>query len=335
MPKSDGAHEFENPENEQDARYKKMVSVEIIELLAFEKTPVDIYIRLSQQRFVRFFKANEKIEINRLDPYRAKNQKVFFCSDADYQLLIDRTIFICGVAVTRREIKSSQKILLLHKMSDSVFSEITELGFNPASFEHSKQIVKSLITVIESKVSLYDLFQTLLACDEEIVVHSVAVTAIATMIAKEVGWTIPATLEKLALGAMLHDVGLKEISPALLKKPRTAMNHDHMQEYETHCYRGMVTLQSLGIVPDDVIAIAYEHHELGSGQGYPRHMKSMHINPLAKVVALADCFIELTFKSTNNMAVKTPKEALHAIKVTMGQPFQRDVFMALERIVRG
>src|SRR5690606_37650754 len=115
----------------------------------------------------------------------------------------------------------------------------------------------------------------------------------------------------------------------LLTKPKSQMTYDEVQLYESHPYRGMQMLVELGIVPDDVTSIVYEHHENAIGMGYPRRLRNPKIHPLARVVALADEFVNLTVSNPSTDKPKTAREALMIIDVTMGQPFAKDCFKAL------
>jgi HD-GYP domain-containing protein (c-di-GMP phosphodiesterase class II) len=111
------------------------------------------------------------------------------------------------------------------------------------------------------------------------------------------------------------------------------MSYEEIQAYETHPFKGMQMLLSLGIVPDDVIAIVYEHHENAIGQGFPRKLRNLKMHPLAKVVAVADEFCNLTLSNPNCPVPKTPREALMTIEYTMGQPHNKEAFRALQMVV--
>jgi HD-GYP domain-containing protein (c-di-GMP phosphodiesterase class II) len=82
-------------------------------------------------------------------------------------------------------------------------------------------------------------------------------------------------------------------------------------------------------IPEDLLSIVFEHHENSIGQGYPRHLRDFKMNPLAKIVALADKFTELSISSAANPEPKTPLDALEYIGTTLGQPFSKPVFLAL------
>ncbi len=153
------------------------------------------------------------------------------------------------------------------------------------------------------------------------------------MIAQVLKWENKQTMEKLALGALLHDIGLKSLPTDLVNKPRAKMSFEEVQLYETHPFKGMQMLLGLGIVPDDVIAVVYEHHENAIGQGYPRKLRNLKIHPLAKIISLASDFCDLTLPGPNNSAVRSPREAIMTIEITMGQPHNREAFRALQLIV--
>ena len=92
-------------------------------------------------------------------------------------------------------------------------------------------------------------------------------------------------------------------------------------------------LLGLGVVPDDVVSIVYEHHENSIGQGFPQRLRDVKMHPLAKVVALADAYATLIIANPNCPVPKNPREALMYIEHTLGIPYNREAFRALKRIV--
>ncbi len=188
---------------------------------------------------------------------------------------------------------------------------------------------------MESHKTLTDLFASLAQVGDQMLSHAVAVSSLSVLIGGGLGYEKKTTLEKLAMGGLLHDIGLKALPPELLKKPLATMTTDEIQVYETHAYKGMQMLQSLGIVPDDIVSIVYEHHENAIGQGYPQRMRDVKMHPLAKVVALADAYADLILPNINCPMPKNPREALMYMEHTLGIPFNREAFRALKRIIEG
>jgi len=160
------------------------------------------------------------------------------------------------------------------------------------------------------------------------------VSAVSVIIARAMRWTLSHNLEKLALGALLHDVGLKEIPEEILELPRHAMTREQIEIYESHVYRGVEILRSMPSISDDILAIVLEHHENAPGQGYPRRLRDIKMNPFSRIVALADCFVDVITESANNPNPKTVASALQYIEVTLGQPFHKVAFLALKQALQ-
>jgi len=312
-----------------------MVAIPISEFLSANRLPVDIFIRLSQSKFVQLAKAGEEVQLERLGHYENKHIDFLYIRKLDYGIYVEQNLTIAGILLNKKELMRDQRTTVLSQATKTVFRELEHVGFTPVTLVHAKAVVKSTVELVEAKISLSNLIQNLQNSSEEIVAHSSAVSVIAVMIGHAMGWENRVTLEKLALGGLLHDIGKKELPPELLKKPRADMSFEEIQVYETHAFRGMQILQSLGIVPDDVISIVYEHHENSAGQGYPRRLKDMRLHPLARVIQLADVFAELTIRNVNCPAPRSAEEAVQYIEETMGTPFNRDVFKALKKMADG
>lgn len=142
--------------------------------------------------------------------------------------------------------------------------------------------------------------------NEELYFHSLNVTMLSIMIAREV--QLPAELASvLGLGALFHDIGRKHIPDKVLTKiePYTP-SEQHL--YELHAHYGYDIAQKLQL-PAAVGAIVRDHHELFDGSGYPRHLKGEAIGVLARIVAIANYYDELCNPASIALAL-TPHEAL-------------------------
>ncbi|MCM2280687.1 MAG: HD domain-containing protein, partial [Bdellovibrionaceae bacterium] len=265
--------------------------------------------------------------------YEARDVHYLFIRREDYARYVGSHLVIADIVVQQAEIDAHRKADFLARAAASVMREIEVLGFNPESLEHARLVSQATMTLVETKADIYGVLNALAKISDEILAHSVAVSTVSVMIAKELGWTKRATFEKIALGALLHDVGLKEIPAEIIRKSRAEMTFDEQVIYESHAFRGLEVLRTVPSVPDDVVSIAYEHHENAIGQGYPRKLRDLRMNPLAKVVALADQFVELTIRNPNSPKPKSAADAVKFIEFTMGQPFHKDSFQALRCLV--
>ncbi|MEO0335055.1 MAG: HD domain-containing phosphohydrolase [Pseudomonadota bacterium] len=317
------------------AESHSMIPISIEEFVEGISIPADLYLRLGDTKFVILQKAGNRAEKARLSSYKDKKVNYLWVNKNDYSKISKQNITLAGLAINKETVNLSKKSTILSAASTGIFTKLEHMGASPAIFDDAKQITEATLGLIENHNRLTQLIESFSQSNDEFVNNSMAVSAVAVMIGTAMGWEKRVTLEKLSLGGLLHDIGLKMLPPELLKKPVASMSYEESQVYETHPYKGMVLLQSLGVVPDDIVSIVYEHQENRIGQGYPQRSRDIKQHPLAKVVALADQFCYLTMPGVNNPESRSPREALMFIEFTMGQPYNRDVFRALKLVVSG
>lgn len=313
----------------------EMMAISTNQLMVGSTSPTDIFLKMPSGKLLLIIKAGAKLNLSELHATASNQVQQLYVKKDEFNKLLGLNLQIAGMAVSRSELSESQKIKVLASTADGVFREIETLGFNQLSCTHAKFVTKSLITLVESKNDLRNLINSMQAINEELVQHSMAVSAISVMIAEVMGWSAPQRLEKIALGGFLHDIGLREIPEELIFKPRHEMSLEEVKTYEEHVTRGAEILRSMPEMPDDIVSIALQHHENSVGTGYPFRVKDVRINPLAKVVGLADAYTDLIFTSKGNPTARSAEEALKFIETSLGQPFNRQIFEALKSCVAG
>lgn len=123
--------------------------------------------------------------------------------------------------------------------------------------------------------------------DEYTARHIRSVCAISEGIAKKMGLS-DREITLLKVGALLHDVGKKDISDEVLKKPSRLTNEEFAQIKE-HVVCGEVDLNRFDLGSfERAKAIVAEHHEKYDGSGYPRGLKGEEIDILSRIVSVAD-----------------------------------------------
>ncbi|OIQ74475.1 cyclic di-GMP phosphodiesterase response regulator RpfG [mine drainage metagenome] len=141
---------------------------------------------------------------------------------------------------------------------------------------------------------------------EELYFHSLNVTMLSIMMARDLKMP-PEVAAVLGVGALLHDIGRKEVPDKILLKTEP-LTQAERSFYEMHCQFGAEIGQRMQLAPA-AIAIILEHHELFDGTGYPARLKGEAINTLARLVAIANYYDELCNPSALADAL-TPHEAL-------------------------
>ena len=141
---------------------------------------------------------------------------------------------------------------------------------------------------------------------EETYFHGLNTSILAMMLAKELGFERAAS-QTLGVGALLHDIGLADI-PDRVARPRHELSAPERHLRELHCDYGVRIGRQIGL-PEPVLRIIAQHHELADGSGYPRGLKGEQIDPAARIVSLVNYYDNLCNPGDLAKAM-TPHEAL-------------------------
>lgn len=316
-----------------DLAPKEFVPIAIHEFVNGVSIPVDLYVKLGDEKFVCVAKAGSLSNVDQFKNYQNREVQYLWVAKKEYYKFAHQSMSLAGIALAKKDLEDGQKTTLVSMAARSVFRQIEHLGIDLEAYNNSKQITEAVIGLVENHKTLSALFRSLAGFSDQLVGHSVAVSSLGVLIAGSMGFQKRATLEKVAMGGLLHDIGMKTLPLALVEKPVAVMNAEEIQLYETHSFKGMQMLQSLGIVPDDIVSIVFEHHENSIGQGFPQRLRDVKMHPLAKVVALADGYANLILPNVNCPVPKNPREALMYIEHTLGIPYNREAFRALKKVI--
>lgn len=141
--------------------------------------------------------------------------------------------------------------------------------------------------------------------DEYLVEHSLNVSILMSLFAKHLKFDRE-TIEKLALGAFLHDIGKVLIPEGILHKPGK-LTPDEYTVIKSHVELGIDVLKTCPDLPKGVIDIVHQHHERLDGKGYPNQLAADEISQFGRMIAIVDSYDAMT-------AERVYKSGMHPIK---------------------
>lgn len=142
---------------------------------------------------------------------------------------------------------------------------------------------------------------------EDVYFHSLNVTVLSMMLAKDLGFTAEQARE-MGVGAMLHDIGLIDIPDRVLRKNPDEYTHAERSLRAMHVEYGLTIGRKIGLSPQE-LAVVGQHHELADGSGYPKGITLDSISPAARLVAAVNSYDNLCNPIDTSKAM-TPHEAL-------------------------
>lgn len=118
--------------------------------------------------------------------------------------------------------------------------------------------------------------------------HSTSVSRYAEALARSVN--LPENeVERIKIGALLHDVGKIGIPENVLKKPGK-LTEEEWEIMKQHPTIGAEKVIAPNEALRDLIPIVKYHHERLDGKGYPEHLKGNEIPLEARIVSIADAY---------------------------------------------
>lgn len=147
--------------------------------------------------------------------------------------------------------------------------------------------------------------------------HSVNVAIISIILGIELKYDRD-VLIKIAVSAMLHDVG-KALLPRelLLKTTEKSLEEELLKQ---HCILGYNYLSKYSNVDEKIKLVVIQHHEKIDGTGYPKKLKGNQIDEFSKIISIANFYDNLMAKMyvlNDNL----PNDALEQIMSYVGSAF--------------
>jgi HD-GYP domain-containing protein (c-di-GMP phosphodiesterase class II) len=196
---------------------------------------------------------------------------------------------------------------LLKENSKIIMKELLE---NPRSGQAIKEVtvlVNSLLdAVLKNREAIYDLL-SLRNYDYYTYTHSVNVAVLSVGLGVAVNLE-QGDIEKLGIGAMLHDLGKSAIPPDILNKQGKLDDREFMI-MQSHVFEGVKLLEGNRNVPGEAMPALLQHHEKLSGRGYPSKLPGKDIHTFGRIVGIADCYDALTTSRPYRQAMR-PFDAL-------------------------
>lgn len=177
------------------------------------------------------------------------------------------------------------------------------------SNEHLLDVVSSLANTIDAK-------------DTYTKGHSAAVSRYSEALARAIN--LPSNeVERIKLGALLHDIGKIGIPEDILRKP-SKLSDDEWNIMKQHPSIGADKVLSPNKSLHDLIPMVKYHHEHIDGSGYPYGLKGDEIPLSARIVAVADAYHALISDRPYRKGLSVQK-ACEILKMGAGVQWDREL----------
>ncbi len=128
--------------------------------------------------------------------------------------------------------------------------------------------------------------------DEYTLMHSISVCSLVMAFCTAYRINHDTTI-KLAMGALLHDIGKTKIPLSILNKPGK-LDDDEFEIIKKHTEHSAEILARTKDLPDEALDIALHHHERCDGSGYPYNLTKSSLSFGSRLASISDVFDAIT-----------------------------------------
>jgi HD-GYP domain-containing protein (c-di-GMP phosphodiesterase class II) len=161
------------------------------------------------------------------------------------------------------------------KVLESVFDS----GINSSNIDKCLDVSKKIIELVKV-ADFVDSIKNFKDFSSPLLAHSFLVSLFSVMTCQRMQWNTERTLSAVAVGGLLHNIGLSTLPEHLQILDPHHLNSEEQQLYKDHPEKGMALLGRLPQIPAAVLQIVLQHHEL-NGHGYPLELSLSKMSGLA------------------------------------------------------
>lgn len=297
-----------NDKAPESSNEDKFCRVDIEEFVGAKSVDYPIFIKVAE-RFVKIAHAGGKLDITQVSRFKEKGIRYLWIRKEDFRKVLSFNLSLGKVIAKASGIANEKKSNFLKYTAETVLENIFVDGTNPEDFNYAKDFMQLNLEMVSEDDDVFNLLEALQNHTDFLYAHSVGVSVYSVMLARKIGWTASSTLAKVGLAGLLHDIGKKEIPKEIINKPRTLLSAEEIKLLESHTTRGRDILRDMKNVPVEIAEVAFQHHELSHGGGFPRAIQDAQIHPIAKIIIIANRFCELSIRGPHREQTSS-KEAI-------------------------
>ena len=228
-------------------------------------------------------------ELNYLHPdYRDFAQIIFLADRLDILSLGDRNDWDHLVSIFDNAVFDPKIVDLFFKGEGSITAKDFDRQYDE---DFINLLYNSDFTPDEVTAYLHMAILSIEFRSPQTVSHTFTTVKLCELLAPKLGLNV----EKIKLGALLHDIGKVGVSLDILESNK-ALSAEEFSLMKDHVLTTKAILD--GLVSDDVLNLAINHHEKLNGGGYARNLQAKDLTLGERLVAIADIFSALVGSRT-------------------------------------
>lgn len=289
--------------------------VRLFHFYRFNKVLCNVYIKLSDRKYVKIF--NQNIVYSRLDLDKLVEKSVEFLfirnDDFDkFHVSFSKTPFLSHTNENKGPEEIAEVLEVTHKTMQKM---MINLGFTKDVIDLAEKNVTQIIKTTESSPSLFEIIRSLRTEMNYIYDHSYLLAITGCEILKQMKWQNDEKIKNFCMAAIFHDVTVTNPEMAMIQdQTDPKLQHytsEEIKAYLSHPFDAANLLSACDFVDPEVLDMIRQHHENQEGQGFPNKLHPSKLSPLVCTFILAHEFVAEIYK--NDFEPSTKDKTIQAL----------------------
>lgn len=261
-------------------------------LLSLNIIPTDVFISLSENKFLKVFSQGAIFDETDYLKYKQKYVDNLYILNAATGKIIEK--INAEIIKISDEANPENKLDSKLKIHGLIISTFKDFGFQKSLMPAVEMHIQETLDLCKSDKAFEMLLNNLFKKkDSYLGQHSFLLAAVTVTLASKIEWISVPTAHKLVISSLFHDIFLKETVTnelALMKGNITD------EDFLTHPQKAADLLNKMPRIPPDTTKIIIEHHEQGEDIGFPRGIEVSKTSTLSQLFTFSHYFVDILFE---------------------------------------
>ena len=268
----------------------------------------DVYIRLSEKRFLMLLKAGEEFGFDRLATYLKKGVKYFYIKKNAHLYYLQYCDKLTETILNNPTISVETKTKQVMNLGAETMSFLKDNGVSEISLQSAHRFVSFSHELIKKNELNKSPHVSSLLENAAAMEHGGGVVFILSLLLEAQKFQDRKVINGIAMGGMLHDIGLYQLPERLHEEWNTNLTKEEQKQFETHPMIGFEILAGVPRVDPMLLQVVKQHHERRNHKGFPANLGPGSISPVAEMVGIADVFHQLLLRKVKEPEIDVFEE---------------------------
>lgn len=287
------------------AHQPTFVPIRLSMLLRTGVVQFDLYMRLSDQRYVKVINGGDSFLEEDFNRFDKKSISYLHITSHEADRFLKSFEENLSIVMSASDKMPGKELVSLSLDSLETIERMAHsLGWTPEILEAAKKSISIAIKALSKEPKIFSILKERLSDkNSKFGRHITLQTMMSCLFCHNLGWVSEGTQMKLAMAALLHDLTVDEshyenIEEWNLKAADSEEKSMEVLVYRNHPVDSANIAQNLKALPPDVDQIILQHHENQFGTGFPRKLSPNWIGPLSALFIITEDLIYHINRST-------------------------------------